>query len=65
MIEYKSLFMDETIFPCGNVTQHIVKVVGIKRGPDGNFIGRSNTNPTINSREYMVHYPYGTEETLK
>ena len=62
--EDETLTNVEVIFPRGDGTQHIGKVIERKRGPDGTPIGRRNDNPIMDTREYVVQYPDGTEDSL-
>ena len=38
------------------------KVVSRVRGPDGNPVGIKSSNPILDTREYIVEFPDGTEE---
>mmetsp|Transcript_62172 Transcript_62172/g.183826 ORF Transcript_62172/g.183826 Transcript_62172/m.183826 type:complete len:234 (-) Transcript_62172:669-1370(-) len=64
-IEDDTLPSSEIIFPKGDGLQHIGKVIERKRGPDGNFIiGRRHDKPILDTREYIVQYSDGSEDSL-
>ena len=54
----------DVLFPRGDGTQHVGKVIKRKRGPDGNLKGRHHDNPILDTREYVIRYPDGTEDTM-
>ena len=64
LVENDSLLSAEVIFPRGDGSQHIGKIVERKRNADGNFIGRRHDNPICDTREYVVRYPDGSEDTM-
>ena len=46
--------------PHGNRTE-ITKVLGRKRGPDGNYIGHAHANPILDSRQFTIKFPDGKQ----
>ena len=64
IVEDDSLVTAEVLFPRGDGTQHVGKVIERKRGPDGNLKGRRHDNPILDTREYVIRYPDGSEDTM-
>ena len=66
LIEYKSIFNDDTILPFNNRMQLTGKAIERNHiyRPGRKFISNSNSNPFLNSHEYVVWYPDGTKYTL-
>jgi hypothetical protein len=40
------------------------KILGRKRGPDGNYIGRAHANPILNSRQFAIEFPNGEQQDI-
>ena len=51
----------EVNLPLGEAMRN-ARVVNRKRDSDGNPIGRSHTNPLLDTRQYKVEFPDGTEQ---
>jgi hypothetical protein len=49
--------------PHGDQTE-IAKVLGRKRGPDGNYIGRAHANPILDSRQFIIEFPDGKQQDI-
>jgi hypothetical protein len=49
--------------PHGDRTE-IAKVLGRKRGPDGNYIGRAHANPILDSRQFIIEFPDGDQQDI-
>jgi hypothetical protein len=49
--------------PHGDQTE-IAKVLGCKRGPDGNYIGRAHANPILDSRQFIIEFPDGEQQDI-
>jgi hypothetical protein len=60
---YDEYLTAELLLPnMGTVTE--AKVVGRKRDKDGNPIGKRNTNPILDTREYEVEFQDGATDTF-
>jgi hypothetical protein len=44
--------------------QEIAKVIGRKRNADGNYIGRKNQNPILDSRVFIAEFPDGDQRDI-
>ena len=59
---YDQYLMAQVQLPRGGESQHAT-VKARKRGPDGNPIGKRNSNPLLDTREYEVEFADGTTDS--
>jgi len=63
-VEGPTLFYQPEVYMPHGENYEIAKVLGRKRDADGNYIGKANENPALDTRVFTVRFPDGDEKDI-